>query len=277
MLLLGIVFLLLLLINMPIAFVIGISGLAWFSQTPGFTYAVAAQRVVAQTQSIAFLAVPFFIFAGSLMNHTGITRHLISFSRLLTRRMVGGIAQVSVLLSTLMGGVSGSAVADASMEARILGPEMIKRGYSKGYAAGVICLTSLITATIPPSLGLLTINALTAADSVLIPIQTEYYALEGVTALVSTVNRLQHSVNKAIQLEGVVLTMYDGRTNLSLQVASQVKKHFRGKVFSAIIPRNVRLGEAPSHGQPIHLYDPRSAGAEAYRALAAELVKRNAG
>lgn len=129
----------------------------------------------------------------------------------------------------------------------------------------------------PPSLGLLTINALTAADSVLIPIQTEYYALEGVTALVSTVNRLQHSVNKALQLEGVVLTMYDGRTNLSLQVASQVKKHFRGKVFSAIIPRNVRLGEAPSHGQPIHLYDPRSAGAEAYRALAAELVKRNAG
>jgi len=129
----------------------------------------------------------------------------------------------------------------------------------------------------PPSLGLLTINALTAADSVLIPIQTEYYALEGVTALVNTINRLQHSVNKALQLEGVVLTMYDGRTNLSLQVASQVKKHFRGKVFSAIIPRNVRLGEAPSHGQPIHVYDPRSVGAEAYRALAAELIKRNAG
>ncbi len=129
----------------------------------------------------------------------------------------------------------------------------------------------------PPSLGLLTINALTAADSVLIPIQTEYYALEGVTALMNTINRLQHSVNRALQLEGVVLTMYDGRTNLSLQVASQVKKHFRGKVFSAIIPRNVRLGEAPSHGQPIHVYDPRSAGAEAYRALAAELIKRNAG
>lgn len=155
MLLLGIVFLVLLLINVPIAFVIGIAGLAWFSQAAGFTFAVAAQRVVAQTQSIAFLAVPFFIFAGNLMNHTGITKHLISFSRLLTRRMVGGIAQVSVLLSTLMGGVSGSAVADASMEARILGPEMIKRGYPKGYAAGVICLTSLITATIPPSLGLI--------------------------------------------------------------------------------------------------------------------------
>lgn len=155
MLTLGIVFLVLLLINVPIAFVIGIAGLAWFAQADGFTFAVAAQRVVAQTQSIAFLAVPFFIFAGNLMNQTGITRHLISFSRLLTRRMVGGIAQVSVLLSTLMGGISGSAVADASMEARILGPEMIKRGYSRGYAAGVICISSLITATIPPSLGLI--------------------------------------------------------------------------------------------------------------------------
>lgn len=99
---------------------------------------------------------------------------------------------------------------------------------------------------LPPSLGLLTINALTAADSVLIPIQTEYYALEGVTALVSTVSRLQHSVNKALQLEGVVLTMYDGRTNLSLQVASQVKKHFRGKVFSAIIPATYAWARRPA-------------------------------
>jgi tripartite ATP-independent transporter DctM subunit len=116
---------------------------------------IAVQRVVAQTQSISFLAVPFFIFAGNLMNRTGITKHLISFSRLLTRRMAGGIAQVSVVLSTLMGGISGSAVADASMEARILGPEMIKRGYPRGYTGGVICLTSLIVATIPPSLGLI--------------------------------------------------------------------------------------------------------------------------
>jgi tripartite ATP-independent transporter DctM subunit len=150
-----IVFLLLLLINTPIAFVIGLAGVAWFQVHSEFSMAIAVQRVIAQTQSISFLAVPFFIFAGNLMNRTGITAHLISFSRLLTRRMTGGIAQVSVLLSTLMGGVSGSAVADASMEARILGPEMIKRGYSKGYAGGVICVTSLITATIPPSLGLI--------------------------------------------------------------------------------------------------------------------------
>ena len=149
-----IVFLLLLLINVPIAFVIGGAGMAWFISA-GRSLDVLAQYVITQTQSIAFLAVPFFIFAGNLMNRTGITKNLISFSRLVTRRMVGGIAQVSVLLSTLMGGVSGSAVADASMEARVLGPEMIKRGYTKGYAGGVICLTSLITATIPPSLGLI--------------------------------------------------------------------------------------------------------------------------
>ncbi len=127
----------------------------------------------------------------------------------------------------------------------------------------------------PPSLGLLTVNALTAADSVLIPIQCEYYALEGVTALTNTVGRIQRSVNKDLNVEGVVLTMFDGRTNLSLQVAAEVKKHFRNKVFSAIVPRNVRLGEAPSHGRPIGQYDPKSVGAEAYRALALELVRRN--
>ncbi len=128
----------------------------------------------------------------------------------------------------------------------------------------------------PPSLGLLTINALTAADSVLVPIQAEYYALEGVTALMNTVSRIQRSVNRDLSVEGVVLTMYDGRTNLSLQVAAQVKKYFKGSVFSTLIPRNVRLGEAPSHGAPIHVYDPKSAGAEAYRALAQELIRRNA-
>lgn len=127
----------------------------------------------------------------------------------------------------------------------------------------------------PPSLGLLTINALTAADSVLIPIQCEYYALEGVTALVNTISRVQRSVNRPLEVEGVVLTMFDGRTNLSLQVAAEVKKHFRNKVFSTIVPRNVRLGEAPSHGRPIGQYDPRSVGAEAYRALALELIRRN--
>ena len=149
-----ITFIVLLLINAPIAFVIGGAGMAWFVSA-GRNLDILAQYVVTQTQSISFLAVPFFIFAGNLMNRTGITKNLISFSRVLTRRMIGGTAQVSVILSTLMGGVSGSAVADASMEARVLGPEMIKRGYTKGYIGGVLCLTSLITATIPPSLGLI--------------------------------------------------------------------------------------------------------------------------
>ena len=128
----------------------------------------------------------------------------------------------------------------------------------------------------PPSLGLLTINALTAAHSVLVPIQSEYYALEGVTALMNTISRIQHSFNKSLQLEGVVLTMFDGRTNLSLQVAAEVKRYFKSRIFTTIIPRNVRLGEAPSHGQPIHQYDARSVGAEAYRQLAKELIRRNA-
>ncbi|MDD4134274.1 MAG: ParA family protein [Eubacteriales bacterium] len=127
----------------------------------------------------------------------------------------------------------------------------------------------------PPSLGLLTINALSAADSVLVPIQCEYYALEGVTALMNTVSRVQRGLNPGLSLEGVALTMFDGRTNLSLQVADEVKKHFRDSVFSTVIPRSVRLGEAPSHGQPIHEYDPRSAGAVAYRQLAREIIQRN--
>jgi len=150
-----IVFVILLLMNTPIAFVVGLSGVAWFFQHPEYPMSIAVQRAVAPTQSIVFLAVPFFIFAGNLMNQTGITKHLISFARLLTRRMTGGIAQVSVLLSLLMGGISGSAVADASMEARILGPEMIKRGYPKGYTCANLCLTSMIVATLPPSLGLI--------------------------------------------------------------------------------------------------------------------------
>ena len=127
----------------------------------------------------------------------------------------------------------------------------------------------------PPSLSLLTINALAASDRVLIPIQCEYYALEGVTSLMSTIQRVKKTVNPRIDIEGVLLTMLDGRTNLGLQVVDQVKKHFKKQVFATTIPRSVRLGEAPSHGEPIHIYDGRSAGAVAYRALAAEVLKRN--
>ncbi len=127
----------------------------------------------------------------------------------------------------------------------------------------------------PPSLSLLTINGLTCADSVLIPIQSEYYALEGVTSLINTIQRVKKTFNPTLEVEGVLITMLDGRTNLGLQVVEQVKKHFSKKVFATVIPRNVRLGEAPSHGLPIHLYDPKSAGAQAYLALAKEIIKPN--
>ena len=127
----------------------------------------------------------------------------------------------------------------------------------------------------PPSLGLITLNALTAADSVLIPIQCEYYALEGVGQLMNTLQLVRKRLNPALAVEGVVLTMLDGRTNLGIQVVQEVKRYFKGGVFGTVIPRNVRLSEAPSHALPIHLYDPRSAGAQAYRDLARELIERN--
>ena len=127
----------------------------------------------------------------------------------------------------------------------------------------------------PPSLGLLTINALGAADSVLIPIQCEYYALEGVASLMNTISRVKKTINPHLEIEGVLLTMLDGRTNLGLQVVDEVKKHFKKQVYATVIPRSVRLGEAPSHGEPIHVYDKRSAGCVAYVNLAKEVLKRN--
>lgn len=124
----------------------------------------------------------------------------------------------------------------------------------------------------PPSLGLLTVNALTAADSVLIPIQCEYYALEGLGQLLNTLELVRKNLNPSLEIEGVLLTMFDARTNLGIQVVDEVKNFFRGKVYATIIPRNVRLSEAPSHGKPVVLYDPRSRGAEAYQELAKEVM-----
>jgi chromosome partitioning protein len=126
----------------------------------------------------------------------------------------------------------------------------------------------------PPSLGLLTINSLTAVDSVLIPIQCEFYALEGVSQLMSTIELVKKNMNPDLEIEGVILSMFDGRTNLSLQVVQEVKKYFGTKVFSTVIPRNVRLAEAPSYGMPIVKYDPSSKGAKAYQAFAKEFIER---
>ncbi len=124
----------------------------------------------------------------------------------------------------------------------------------------------------PPSLGLLTLNALTASDTILVPIQCEYYALEGLSQLMNTVKLVQRHLNPSLDVEGVVLTMFDARTNLSIQVVEDVKKYFRNKVYRTVIPRNVRLSEAPSFGLPIILYDPKSRGAECYMDLAQEVI-----
>jgi len=126
----------------------------------------------------------------------------------------------------------------------------------------------------PPSLGLITINMLAAADALLIPLQCEYYALEGLSQLLNTVHRVQHGVNKSLGIDGVLLTMYDARLNLSRQVAEDAREYFGPKVFRNVVPRNVRLAEAPSFGKPIILYDIASAGAQAYMAVAKELIER---
>lgn len=125
----------------------------------------------------------------------------------------------------------------------------------------------------PPSLGLLTINSLTAVDSVLIPIQCEFYALEGVSQLMSTIDIVKTNLNPELEIEGVILSMFDGRTNLSIQVVEEVKKYFKEKVYTTVIPRNVRLAEAPSYGMPVIQYDPKSTGARAYMEFADEFLK----
>lgn len=127
----------------------------------------------------------------------------------------------------------------------------------------------------PPSLNMLTVNAMTTADSVLVPIQCEYYALEGLSQLIYTVELVKERLNPALEIEGIVFTMYDARTNLSLQVVENVKENLNQTIYQTIIPRNIRLAEAPSYGMPINQYDPRSAGAESYRKLADEVIKHN--
>jgi len=127
----------------------------------------------------------------------------------------------------------------------------------------------------PPSLSLLTINAMTTADSVLVPIQCEYYALEGLSQLIHTINLVKERLNPDLDMDGVVFTMFDSRTNLSAQVVDNVKNHLNQKIYNTLIPRNIRLAEAPSYGKPINLYDPKSSGAESYMSLADEVIKNN--
>ncbi|HFX3810832.1 TPA: ParA family protein [Enterococcus faecium] len=151
---------------------------------------------------------------------------------------------------------------------------MARESRLKGSLAEVSSQYDYILIDCPPSLGHLTINSFTASDLILIPVQCEYYALEGLSQLLNTVRLVQKHFNPELEIEGVLLTMYDARTNLGNEVVEEVRKYFREKVYETIIPRNIRLSEAPSHGKPIIDYDPRSRGAEVYQALAKEVVSR---
>jgi chromosome partitioning protein len=142
----------------------------------------------------------------------------------------------------------------------------------KAALAGVVPLFDYIIMDCPPSLSLLTVNALVAAEAVIIPMQCEYYALEGLSQLLHTIHRIKRSLNPSLDVRGILLTMYDGRNNLSRQVAEEVKSHFKDKVFNSVIPRNVRLSEAPSYGKPVLLYDARSAGSVSYQEVAREIL-----
>lgn len=188
--------------------------------------------------------------------------------------LLNGADPAKAVAATVYGDVlpSSKALAGASIE--MIGLE--RREYQLREALDQLkARYDYILIDCPPSLELLTLNALCAADTVLVPVQCEYYALEGLSDLLSTIRIVKRSLNPEIALEGVVLTMYDGRTNLSMQVAEEVKRHFPGKVYASVIPRNVRLSEAPSHGKPVTAYDSLSRGAEAYRSLAEELLEKN--
>lgn len=186
--------------------------------------------------------------------------------------LIGEIPAASALVHTKYGDVlpSNKALAGAGIE--LIGME--RREFLLKEALGQVSDNyDYVFIDCPPSLELLTLNALCAADAILVPVQGEYFALEGLSDLMNTVRIVRRSLNPQLEMEGVLLTMFDGRTNLSLQVAEEVKHYFPGKVYATVIPRNVRLSEAPSHGKPISAYDRTSRGADAYAAFAAEFLK----
>lgn len=189
--------------------------------------------------------------------------------------LINGTSTEKVLVTTPYGDVlpSSKALAGAGIEMI----EMENRQFLLKKALDAVSESyDFIFIDCPPSLELLTLNALCAADSLLVPVQGEYYALEGLSDLMNTVRIVRRKMNPKLDIEGVLLTMYDGRTNLAIQVAQEVKRFFPGKVYSTVIPRNVRLSEAPSHGKPITAYDRTCRGAEAYINLAQEFLKKNA-
>ncbi len=196
-----------------------------------------------------------------------------SLSKGVYQVLIGESATEEALVHTRFGDVlpSNKALAGAGIE--LIGMER-REFLLRDALSSVQDRYDFIFIDCPPSLELLTLNALCAADAILVPVQGEYFALEGLSDLMNTVRIVRRSLNPRLDLEGVLLTMFDGRTNLALQVAEEVKHYFPGKVYATVIPRNVRLSEAPSHGKPITAYDRASRGAEAYAALAAEFLKK---
>ena len=187
--------------------------------------------------------------------------------------VVNGTPAGDVIVPTKFGDVLPSAADLAGAAVELI--EMEQPSYQlKKALAPIAGNYDVIFIDCPPSLEMLTLNALAAADSILVPVQCEYYALEGLTDLMSTLRLVKKRINPNLEIFGVALTMFDGRTNFSTQVAQEVRKHFPGKVFATVVPRNVRLAEAPSHGLPVTVYDRLSRGAVAYKAMAEEITKR---
>ena len=211
---------------------------------------------------------------GNASSGIGINRNTIVHS--IYDCLINDISAVEAILPTTQNRLwclpSNIALAGAEIELVSMQPREFKL---RDALAPVKDAYDFIIIDCPPSLGLITINAFGCADSVLIPIQCEYYALEGLTQLTATIKRIKKNINPSLELEGVLATMYDGRTNLSIQVMDELKKFFPDKLYSTVIPRNVRLSEAPSFGESILAYDITSKGADAYLDLAAELIKNN--
>jgi chromosome partitioning protein len=211
---------------------------------------------------------------GNATSGLGLDRHSIErsvYDAVIDGARIGGLIVPGPIVGL---DVVPSAVALAGAEVELAPVEGRERRLAR-LLTEIVADFDYILVDCPPSLGLLTVNALTAADSVLVPLQCEYYALEGLTQLLSTLDLVRDHLNPDLKMKGVVLTMYDGRTNLSADVAAEVRHHLADRVFDTVIPRSVRLAEAPSHGLPISRYAPDSTGALAYAALAAELRTRD--
>lgn len=210
---------------------------------------------------------------GNASSGSGVIKHKLSQS--IYDVLINDVPITKVIQKTDLNNLS---IAPACIELAGAEIELVAQESREGKLAAALKIIQeeydFIIIDCPPSLGLLTLNALTAATDVLIPVQCEYYALEGLTLLMNTLDRVKQSLNPNLNIIGALLTMFDARTNLAIQVVDEVKKYFRNKVFATIIPRNVRLSEAPSHGKPIVLYDNKSRGAEVYRDLAKEVLER---